>query len=145
MSVKSTLARLSARAAASPPNPPPMITTRGRTSLSGKSLLEGSGGERHKQHQKYQQNTVRRRCSECQSTQLRKNLYRDRTVGVSVENDARHELTNRGHGSEQSSGNEARPGRRENDASHRHQPGRTESARGVLERGIHLSKRRFYR
>src|SRR5439155_11831724 len=122
MSVKSTLARLSARAAESPPNPPPMITTRGRIGLSGKSLLEGSGGERHQQHQKYQQNTVRRRCSECQSTQLRQNFHRDRTVGVSVENDARHELTNGGHGSKQPARNEARSGGGKNDASHRHQP-----------------------
>jgi hypothetical protein len=30
-----------------PPNPPPMIITRGRARASGKSFLERSGGERH--------------------------------------------------------------------------------------------------
>src|SRR6266550_9454721 len=98
ISVTSTLARLRARAAASPPNPPPMITTCGRAGLSGKSLLEGSGGERHEKHQQYQQNTVRGRRSERQSTKLSQNLHRDRTIGVGVEHDTGYKLANRGDG-----------------------------------------------
>src|ERR1700676_5116069 len=98
MSVISPCARRSARAAAIPPNPPPMITTRGRAGRagSGKSILERSGSEGHEKHQKYQQDTVGRCGSERQCAKLRQNLHRDRTIGVRVQNDARHELSDRG-------------------------------------------------
>src|ERR1700737_3795345 len=98
MSVMSTFARLSVFAAVIPPNPPPMITTRGRTVASGKSFLERACGERHEQHQEYQQNTVGRRGPERQSAKLRQNLHRDRSVRVRVQHDARYELANGGDG-----------------------------------------------
>src|SRR5450756_3146319 len=98
MSVISTFARRSARAAAMPPNPPQMITTRGRAGRdgwSGKSLLERSGGERHEKHQEDQQNTVRGRCSERQRPKLRQNFHGYWTIGVRVQDDARYELADR--------------------------------------------------
>src|ERR1700694_3048092 len=93
MSVISTFARLSARAAAMPPNPPPMITTRGRAGTSDKSLLERPCSERHEKHQEYQQHAVRGRRAESQSTQLCQDLHRDRAVCMSVQHNARHEFT----------------------------------------------------
>src|ERR1700694_20623 len=136
MTVISTFARLSLRAAARPPNPPPMITTRGRAGTSGKSLFEGSGSERHEKHQKYQEHTVRGRGPESQSTELSENLHRDRPVCMSVEYNARHEFTDSGHRREQSSSDETRSRGRQDDSSHRQKPGGGESASSVFERGV---------
>src|SRR3982751_4911835 len=86
--VTSTLARPSTRAAEMPPNPPPIITTRGRLRESGKSLLERSGGERHQQNQHYKKHTVGCGRSECQGAQLRQDLHGNRSIGVRVEYDA---------------------------------------------------------
>src|ERR1700724_1755855 len=101
MTVTSAMARLSAFAAVIPPNPPPMITTRGRARASGKSLLKRSGGEGHEKHQEDQQHTVRSRGSERQSTELSQNLHRDRPIGMRIEHDARDEFAARGHRREQ--------------------------------------------
>src|ERR1700716_557037 len=106
MSVISTLARLSARAAAMPPNPPPMIKTRGRAGTSGKPFFEGPGSERHQKHEQYQEHAVRGRGPEGQGPELGENLHRDRPVCMGIEHDTRHELPNGSHRREQSPSNE---------------------------------------
>ena len=78
--------------------------------------------------------------AERQSSELRQNLYRDRPVGVRIENDARHELTNSGHGAS-SAPPQAGSRCRQDHASHRQPPGATKAAGSVLERRIHLSER----
>src|SRR6266568_7314937 len=143
MSVTSALARLSAFAAVIPPNPPPIITTRGRAGVSGKSLLERSGRKRHEKHQKDQQHTVRSRRSERQSAELSKNLHRYRTIGMRVEHNARDELADRGHGGEQPACHQPRTCSWKNHPPHRHHPRSPKPARGILERGIHLPKGGF--
>src|ERR1700674_2346395 len=106
MSVISTVARLTARAATVPPNPPRMIRTRGRAGGSGKSLLERSGSECHEKHQEYQQHAVRGRGPESQCAELSENLHRDRPVRMRIEYHTRHKFTDRGHRSEQSARDE---------------------------------------
>src|SRR6267143_6375026 len=140
MSVISTFARLSVRAAAMPPNPPPMITTRGGTGTSGKPLFEGSGSERHEKHQQYQKNTVRSRCSKSQRTELSEDLHRDRPVGMGVVYHARHAFTDGGHRREQSPRDETRSRGRQNHSSHRQKPAGAKPPSSVFERSVHLSQ-----
>src|SRR2546423_6618438 len=97
MRVISTLARLRARAAEMPPNPPPIIRTRGRARASGKSLLERSGGQGHEKHQKYQQHTVGCCCTESQRAELGKDLHRDRAVCMGIEYNTSHKFTDSSH------------------------------------------------
>src|SRR5258706_9207716 len=126
-----------------PPTPPPTITTRGRDGTSGKSLLERSCCERHEKHQKDQQHTVCGRRSERQSPELSQNLHRYRTIGMRVEDNARDELADRGHGGEQPPGHQPRTCRGKNHSPHRHHPRSPKPARCILERGIHLPKGGF--
>src|ERR1700682_2996448 len=145
MSVMSTFARLSVCAAARPPNPPPMITTRGRAGTSGESLFERSGSERHEKHQKYQEHTVCGRGPKSQSTELSEDLHRDRPVCMGVEYHARDEFTDGSHRREQSARDETRSRGRQNDSSHRQKPAGTKSASSVFEGSVHLSQGALYR
>src|ERR1700716_458713 len=139
MSVISTFARLSVRAAAMPPNPPPMITTRGGAGTSGKPLFERSCSERHEKHQQYQENTVRSRGSESQSTELSEDFHRDWPVRMGVEYHARYEFTDGGHRREQSPRDETRSRGRQNHSSHRQKPAGAKPAGSVFDGGGHLS------
>ena len=62
-----------------------------------------------------------------------------------VQHDTGDELTDRCYGREQTARNKTWSSRGQDHASHRHQPRCAKPARGVLERGIHLSERRLNR
>src|SRR5215210_1517109 len=138
ITVTSTFARRRLFAAATPAKPPPIMTIRGPI-LSGNSLLERSGGQRHHQNKKYEQDTVCGRSSEGESAELSENLHRNRPVRMRVQNDARDELSNRGNRGEQTACDQPRPCCRNDDAAHRHPPRSAEPAGGIFERRVHLA------